>query len=127
MPVVSLSINKKLLDELETFQKELGYSGRSEIIRASIRLLLNESRSENKLKGKLTGVLMAIHGHEAENTVSEIKHKYVDVIHTQLHNRFEEGKCLELFILEGDAERIRDLTRELKSSEKNDLVKLTII
>jgi len=127
LPVVSLSINKKLLDELETFQKELGYSGRSEIIRASIRLLLNESRSENKLKGKLTGVLMAIHGHEAENTVSEIKHKYVDVIHTQLHNRFEEGKCLELFILEGDAERIRDLTRELKSSEKNDLVKLTII
>ena len=127
MPVVSLSINKKLLDELETFQKELGYSGRSEIIRASIRLLLNESRGENKLKGKLTGVLMAIHGHEAENTVSEIKHKYVDVIHTQLHNRFEEGKCLELFILEGDAGRIRDLIRELKSSEKNDLVKLTII
>ncbi len=127
MPVVSLSINKKLLDELETFQKELGYSGRSEIIRASIRLLLNESRSENKLKGTLTGVLMVIHGHEAENIVSEIKHNYVDVIHTQLHNRFEEGKCLELFILEGDAERIRDLTRELKSSEKNDLVKLTII
>lgn len=127
MPVVSLSINKKLLDELEIFQKELGYSGRSEIIRASIRLLLNESRSENKLKGALTGVLMVIHGHEAENTVSEIKHNYDDVIHTQLHNRFEEGKCLELFILEGDADRIRDLTRELKSSEKNDLVKLTII
>jgi CopG family nickel-responsive transcriptional regulator len=70
---------------------------------------------------------MVIHGHEAENTVSEIKHNYVDVIHTQLHNRFEEGKCLELFILEGEAGRIRDLTRELKSSEKNDLVKLTII
>jgi CopG family nickel-responsive transcriptional regulator len=127
LPVVSLSISTKLLNELEDFQKELGYSGRSEIIRAGIRLLLNETRSEDRLRGVLTGVLMVIHDHEAENIVNEIKHSYIDVIHTQLHNRFQEGKCLEVFILEGEANRIRSLTRELKSSEKNDLVKLTVI
>jgi CopG family nickel-responsive transcriptional regulator len=127
MPVVSLSINETLLNDLDNYRKDMGYSGRSEAIRAGIRLLLAEAREERKLKGTLTGILFVIHDHEAEDLVSEIKHNYIDVIHTQLHNRFEQGKCLELFILNGEASRITSLTRELKRNEKNELVKLNII
>jgi CopG family nickel-responsive transcriptional regulator len=59
--------------------------------------------------------------------VTKIKHRYLDVIHTQLHNRFKEGKCMELFILEGEAERIRELAAELQRSEENEYVKLLVI
>ena len=127
MPIVSLSLNDALLEELERVQTDLGYSGRSEIIRAGIRLLLTDAREKQRLTGNVNGLLLAIHPHDAEHLVTKIKHRYLDVIHTQLHNRFKEGKCMELFILDGEAERIRELAAELQRSEENEYVKLLVI
>ncbi|MFP3951653.1 MAG: CopG family ribbon-helix-helix protein [Candidatus Bathyarchaeia archaeon] len=127
MPIVSISINERLLSELEKLQDAMGYSGRSEAVRAGIRMLLQDARENEQLRGVLTGVLLVIHAHEAEDIVTDVKHRYTDVIHTQLHNKFQEGKCLELFILNGEAERIRELTRALKRNEENEYVKLVVI
>jgi len=127
LPIVSLSLNDTLLEELERVQTDLGYSGRSEIIRAGIRLLLTDAREKQRLTGNVNGLLLAIHPYDAEHLVTKIKHRYLDVIHTQLHNRFKEGKCMELFILDGEAERIRELAAELQRSEENEYVKLLVI
>ena len=127
MPIVSLSLNDTLLEELDRVQTDLGYSGRSEIIRAGIRLLLTDAREKQRLTGNVNGLLLTIHPHDAEHLVTKIKHRYLDVIHTQLHNRFKEGKCMELFILDGEAERIRELAAELQRSEENEYVKLLVI
>jgi CopG family nickel-responsive transcriptional regulator len=127
MPVVSLSLNDQLLEELDKLQGELGYSGRSEIVRAAIRLFLTDGREKQRLEGNVNGLLLAIHSHEAEHHVTQIKSRYHDIIHTQLHNRFHEGKCMELFILDGDAVRIRELSADLQRNEENEYVKLLII
>ncbi len=127
MPVISLSLNDQLLDELDEIQGELGYSGRSEAVRAAIRLFLVDGREKQKLEGEVSGLLLAIHSHEAEHHVTQIKGQYQDVIHTQLHNRFREGKCMELFLLEGDAVRVRELAAQLQRNEENEYVKLLII
>jgi CopG family nickel-responsive transcriptional regulator len=127
MPVVSLSLSDVLLEDFDKLQNTMGYSGRSEAIRAAIRLLLTDAREKQRLSGNVSGLLLAIHSHEAEHHVTQIKRRYVDVIHTQLHNRFKEGKCMELFILDGEAERIKELTTELQRNEENEYVKLLII
>jgi CopG family transcriptional regulator, nickel-responsive regulator len=127
MPVVSLSLNDQLLEELDEVQVELGYSGRSEVMRAAIRLFLTDGREKGRLQGVVSGLLLAIHSHEAEHHVTQLKAKYVDLIHTQLHNRFREGKCMELFLIEGDANRVRELSAELQRNEENEYVKLLII
>jgi CopG family transcriptional regulator, nickel-responsive regulator len=127
MPVVSLSLNDQLLEDLDKMQGELGFSGRSEVMRAAIRLFLMDGREKGRLEGCVSGLLLAIHSHEAEHHVTQIKGEYQDVIHTQLHNRFREGKCMELFILEGDADRVRNLAAELQRNEENEYVKLLII
>ncbi len=127
MPVVSLSLNDQLLEELDGVQGELGFSGRSEVMRAAIRLFLTDGREKQRLVGSVSGLLLAIHSHGAEHHVTQLKAKYVDLIHTQLHNRFREGKCMELFILEGDADRVRELSAELQRNEENEYVKLLII
>jgi CopG family nickel-responsive transcriptional regulator len=127
MPVVSLSLNDQLLEDLDKLQTELGYSGRSEVLRAAIRLFLADGREKQRLAGNVNGLLLAIHSHEAEHHVTQIKGRYQDIIHTQLHNRFREGKCMELFILDGDASRIRELTSELQRNEENEYVKLFIV
>jgi len=127
MPVVSISMNERLLEELDRIQREMGYSGRSEAIRAGIRMLVTDSREKERLRGEVRGVLLVIHDHAAENMINDVKHMYVDVIHTQLHNRIRDGKCLEVFILDGEAERVRGLTMDLQRGEKNEYVKLLTV
>ncbi len=126
MPIISISINDKMLEELDRIQNELGFSGRSEIIRAATRMFLTDAKEKTTTSGKIKGVLLLIHPHEAENIVTEIKHDFLDIIYTQVHNRFKEGKCLELFILDGESSRIKKLTNEFQKIEKIEHVKLII-
>ncbi|MEM1994426.1 MAG: CopG family ribbon-helix-helix protein [Nitrososphaerales archaeon] len=127
MAIISLSINDKLLEELDKIQREGGFSGRSEALRAAIRLLLSEHPRRVEPEERVVAVLMLIHGHEAEDIVTEAKHKFIDVVHTQVHNRFKAGKCLELFILNGLLRRILELKNIFQRSDKIDYIKLLII
>ena len=121
MAIISVSLSETMLGELDRLQKAMGFSGRSEVIRAAIRMLLGEFKEES-LTGRVRGILLLVHDHEAESLVTNVKHNFLDIIHTQLHNRFQEGKCLELFLLEGDADRVREMTRTF---QKNDGIEVT--
>ncbi|MGN6351005.1 MAG: CopG family ribbon-helix-helix protein [Candidatus Nitrosocosmicus sp.] len=44
MTIVSISLSKDLLDDLNKLRKRLGFTGRSEIIRASVRTMLSEEK-----------------------------------------------------------------------------------
>jgi CopG family nickel-responsive transcriptional regulator len=127
MPVVSLSINEQLLTDLDRVQTELGFTGRSEILRAAIRLFVNDASEKRRLKGAVSALVLAIHDPETEHHVTQLKNKYLGLIHTQLHSKFKEGKCMELFILEGEADEIRAIAAELQRNEENEYVKLILV
>ncbi len=126
MAVISISLNDKLLTEIDQLQEELGFSGRSEVIRAGARMLLADNREKEKLEGRLNSVLLLIHSQKVEDTVTVIKHEFEDIISTQIHNHLREDKCIEVFILEGDAARIKDLVRLFLTTRKMDYVKLIV-
>jgi CopG family nickel-responsive transcriptional regulator len=126
MVIVSLSLNEKILEEIDSIQKEMGYSGRSEIIRAGIRLLITENKENEKLTGELNALIILIHNQDREEIVSNIKHDYEDVTNTQIHNHLGNNKCLEIFVLNGNSDRIKSLFNKFKSSGKMDYVKLFV-
>ena len=126
MAIISASLSDVTLQQLQRIQKTMGFSGRSEAIRAAIRMLATESKEREALAGKVTGILLLIHDHEAESLVTNMKHTFLDIIHTQLHNRFKEGKCLELFLLEGEADRVKELTEAFQRADEIEFVKLLI-
>jgi len=126
MTIISVSLNDGLLEEIDKLQKELGFSGRSEVIRAGARMLIADSKEKEKLEGRLNFVLLLIHAQKAEDVVTEIKHEFEDIISTQIHNHLREDKCLEVFILEGDAARIKELVRLFQATGKMDYVKLIV-
>ena len=126
MTIISASLSDVTLQQLQRIQKTMGFSGRSEAIRAAIRMLATESKEMEALAGKVTGILLLIHDHEAESLVTNMKHTFLDIIHTQLHNRFKEGKCLELFLLEGEADRVREMTEAFQRADDIEFVKLLI-
>lgn len=126
MVIVSISLNDKILKEVDRIQTEQGYSGRSEVMRAGARLLISEARDSEKLTGDINSILLLIHGHEAEDSVSKIKHDFNDITKTQIHSHLKEDKCLEIFVLQGKAERIKEMNRLFKINRKMDIVRLIV-
>ncbi len=124
MPIVSISINDDLLSEMEVLKKELGYTGKSELVRAAIRTLIAEKKERENLVGQVSSILIASHNEEAEEVVTGLKHRYERCINTHLHSKQESGKCLELFILKGDASDMKRMLNEFQKNRKIDYAKL---
>ena len=61
MPIVSISLNDDILSEIDKLQKTMGFSGRSEIIRAGIRNLISEEKQRENLSGNIHAILMVVH------------------------------------------------------------------
>src|SRR6059036_594368 len=120
MPIVSISLNSELLGEVEAMMKELGYAGKSEIVRAALRTMIAEKRERDNLVGQVSSILIASHNEEAEEVVTALKHRYERCINTHLHSKQESGKCLELFILKGDASDVKRMHREFQKNRKID-------
>jgi len=126
MTIISVSLNENILKDIEKIQNKYGYSGRSEVIRAGVRLLILDSKDIEKLLGEINSILIVIHHHDSESAVSEIKHYFKDITKTQLHSHFEKEKCLEIFVLQGKAERIKEMHRLFNTNKKMDIVKLIV-
>ena len=126
MTIISISLDEGLLEEIEKLIKEQGFSGRSDVVRAGAKMLIADSKAKERLEGSLNSVLLVIHPQNVEDTVTEIKHEFEDIISTQIHNHLRKDKCLEMFILEGDAARVKELVRMLQTCGKMDFVKLIV-
>jgi len=126
MAIISVSLNDQILKDLDKVQKTLGFSGRSEVIRAASRMLIGDSKEKSRLRGAINAVLLVVHHQHSEDAISAIKHSYDDVIKTQIHNHLKEHKCLEIFIIEGDALRIQKLLNSFKTSKKIEYAKLIV-
>lgn len=124
VPIVSISLNDDILSEMDKLQKSMGFSGRSEIIRAGIRNLISEEKQKNDLQGLIHAILMVVHNEESEQIVTGIKHNYEDLIGTHLHSKIDGNKCMELFLLHGKAEKVGVMTNDFKTNRKMDQVKL---
>lgn len=127
MTIVSISLNEEILAEIDKLQKGLGFSGRSEVIRAGIRTFVSEEKQKTELTGKQHAVLFVIHDDEYDDVVSGIKHNYEDLITTHLHSKIDGERCMELFILDGDGKQIRGITQGFQTNKNMDTVKLFAI
>ncbi|MEM0441719.1 MAG: CopG family ribbon-helix-helix protein [Candidatus Nitrosocaldus sp.] len=121
--IVSISLTDSMLKEIDELQKEFGFSGRSEVIRAGIRMLLTDKVEKERLAGNIGCVLIVTHDEEDEAS-TRIKLRYEDIIKTHLHCKLKNKKCLELFVIEGDAEKIKDMTKEFQANEGMERVRL---
>lgn len=126
MPVISISLNERILEEIDKIQKELGFSGRSEVVRTGMRMLIADKKEKEALSGEITSILLLIHDQKVEDVVTKIKHDFEDITNTQVHSHLRGGKCLEVFVLDGEADRTKEFVRLFQVSGKMNYVKLII-
>ncbi len=127
MPIISISLTDELLSELDKLQKSMGFTGRSEVIRAGIRSFVSEEKQKDELSGNLHAILLVVHNDEFDDIIAGLKHSFEDLIITHLHSKIHGNKCVELFMLDGEAERIGMITRNFKINKKMDAVKLVAL
>ena len=127
MPVVSLSLPESMVKEMDELQRTLGFTGRSELVRASIRLMLQNVKESNTLSGPVTAVVVATHSEENEENVTRIKNQFDKIVRTHLHNKIAKNSCVEQFLVEGDAESVTSMTREFQKQDTIKSVKLVTI
>ena len=124
MPIVSISLNDEILTELDKLQSSLGFSGRSEAIRAGIRTFVSEEKQKADLSGSIHAILLIVHNDEFDHVVSGITHNFEDLITTHLHSKIEKEKCMELFVIDGEAEKVSTMTKDFQTNKNMDTVKL---
>lgn len=123
---MSVSLNEEIIENLDKL-KSLGFSGRSEIIRAGIRNLLSDERMKEDLDGEINSLLLAVHDEDSDDQVSSIRHDFDKIIIVHLHNKIDKDRCLEIFSLKGDAKDVKEISRQLQINKRMHFVKLIVV
>ena len=90
--------------------------------------VLLQTRNKNQnYQGNVHAILLVVHNDEFDHIVSGIKHNFEDLIITHLHSKIEGEKCMELFVIDGEAERVSTITRDFQINKKMDTVKLVTL
>ncbi len=118
MPIVSLSFPEGLLEEMDELRKTSGFAGRSEMVRAAVRLMLEENRERASLEGEVNGLLVVTHDQEREEPVTELKHRFEDIIRTHLHSKTTSSVCVELFLVHGPAKKVVEMSKSFQAEDK---------
>ncbi len=66
--------------ELDKLQEAMGFSGRSEAIRAGLRLLIADQKQLSKMSGKKDAALIVVHEDKHSENISTIRHKHENII-----------------------------------------------
>ena len=99
-------------------QKTSGFTGRSELVRAAIRLLLEDDREKAKLNGEVNGLLVVTHDEDREEPVTELKHRFEDIVRTHVHSKTSSSICVELFLVHGPAQKVVAMSKAFQAEDK---------
>ena len=69
------------------------------------------------------GVLVVVHEIHNSKDLDHIRHDFRDLIYTQIHSHLKNEKCLEVFIINGNAEDVRRLIMDFRSTDDLEYVK----
>ena len=127
MPIVSVSLPDELVDSMTAIQESQGYAGRSDVVRAAIRLLLSDSREKASLTGRVAAILVVTHDESNEEPITRLKHAYDDIVRTHIHNKMGQNNCFELFLLEGDGRKVASMTSAFQKEKKLKSVRLLVV
>ena len=119
MTVVSVSMPEELLERIDEFAEDHGYTGRSEVIREASRNLLGEFQDRDLEGHDLMGIVTVLFNYETtsvEERMMRLRHQHEDLVTSNFHSHVGETYCMELFILEGDLEGISEFVGKIRAT-----------
>jgi len=127
---IGVSLPENLLSKFDEVMERRGYSSRSEGIRDAIRMYIDHYEWMGGIEGQRIGIITMVYDHHQRGLTTEIndiQHHAVGTIHSSLHIHLDESTCLEIVVLEGEAEVVRGVAEKLKALKGVEHLKLTTI
>lgn len=130
MTVVSITLPADLLKKFDDFVKMRGYYSRSEAFRDAIRSLIAEMEIAKLDTGSVAATMMITCEYarrDVDLRMSEIRHEFDDVVVENFHRHIDKQYCLEVFIAEGNYQRVLELIGRIRGMRGIQEVKATFM
>src|ERR1700690_2901939 len=128
MSIISLSLPTELLVELDAVLGEQKSATRSEILRQAVRSYLTEYKKLNELKGNRIATISVLYNKEEKNEeLFKLQHEFSDMITAYLHSHLTETSCLEVMVIKGASNRLKELVDGLKANKPVKQIKLSVM
>ena len=128
MSIISVSLPKELLKELDAILGEERYATRSEVLRQAVRTYVAEYKELEKIKGNIIATITVLYEKAEKNEeLFRLQHKFSDMIAAYLHSHLTEKSCLEIMVVKGPAKRLKSLVDGLKANKPVKQIKFVIM
>ena len=122
---ISITLPKKVLEELEQSMQEIGIKKRSTVIRKAVEAFALENRALSK-KGKeeCVGTISYTYEHDRKelmDSLLDVQHDFGKVIVSTLHIHLDSERCFETLIIRGKTSKVRILINHLRRLELTNL------
>jgi len=120
MTVVSVSMPEELLERIDGFADEHGYTGRSEVVREASKSLLGEFEDATLEDRDLMAVVTVLFDYETtsvEERMMRLRHEHEGLVASNFHNHIGSRYCMELFVLEGRLEDISTFVGKIRATK----------
>jgi len=117
MTVVSITLPNDLLKKFDQFIKARGYYSRSEAFRDAIRSLIAEAEVAKLETGSVAATMMITCEYQRRDVdlrMSEVRHEFDDIVVENFHRHIDQQYCLEVFIAEGNYQRVLELIGRIR-------------
>src|SRR2546426_46234 len=110
MSIMSVSLPDPLVQQMDTLTKERGFAGRSDFVRAAVREFVQQLVSDPMRSGRRSATITLLYPEALERRVAEVAHDQSKVITSMMHANAGRGRCVTVYIAEGDAGGRREST-----------------
>jgi len=115
---IGVSLEGRLLEDFDRLVRTEGFPSRSEALRELIRRSLVRQRWQ--AGGKVVGTITFVYRHDVGLVTHRILHRqhdFLSTIRATAHTHLNEETCLEVLIVQGDAERVQKLADRLRTTK----------
>lgn len=128
MSIISLSLPKELLRELDAVLGEERSATRSEVLRQAIRMYVSEYKELYGIRGNIIATITVLYEKTEKNEeLFRLQHEHSDMITAYLHSHLTDTSCLEVMVVKGPSDRLKSLIDGIKANKPVRQVKFSIM
>ena len=128
MSIISLSLPTELLEELDATLGEDRAATRSEIVRQALRMYISEYGKLDRIKGNVIATITVLYEKiEKNDELFQLQHEFEDMVTAYLHSHLTENECLEVMVVKGPSNRLKNLIDGLKANKPVRQIKFSIM
>lgn len=127
MSIMSVSLPDPLVNQMDSLAKERGFAGRSDFVRAAVRDFVQQLLSDHTKSGRRSATITLLYPETLERRVAEVAHDHSKVITSMMHTNAGRGRCVTVYIVEGESEAIQRLTVRFKGLRDTEVVRTTYV